>query len=232
MKALLLRKLMMYKAVLAVLNVWSTIWNQLSAFTENHAHLNQYINDIEKKKESLRDSNTITEEKNQRLDEMIDLAGTTCGAGASYAKKKKDKALTMSFNYTASALESGTEDERYMRCLTIAEAAEPIKAELVKHNLTEDQFTEFKNLLPVVKELIKAPHLAIKGHKSTNTEMKQLFKDCDAFLKDELDRDMRTFRKTQRDFYAEYTTSREIGGWSKGNGKNGGNGGGDGGVKG
>ena len=216
MRDLLLRKLKMYNAVLAVLHTWNSIWNHLSAFTDDSAQLEKYINDIELNTRNLKDSTLVSEEKKQKFGEMIDGALAVCGAGTSYANKIKHHALAKAFNYVPSTLKAGNEEDVCNRCLGIAEAAELIKVQLINHNLPNEQITALIMIATDFQKLISAPHVAIKNHKSINAGLEQLYRDCDQFLKGQLDKDMNTFARTQPSFFAEYTTSREIGGWSQG----------------
>jgi len=220
MDNLSLRKLKMYHDVQSVFNTHKQKWESSVPFKTEVETMDATVTAIEDKDKMLKGSESVSEEKLQTKELLLDTTLVICGVGIAYAAQIKDAGLKAMFNFTKSDLKEGNEKEIYTRCVGIGKAAEPILDKLLPFNLPPDQLTVQAEAASAFDKLIPAPREARTADKSIKEEMKILFKECDTLLNVRLDNMMLVYRKSYPDFYLEYTNARQIGGWSKGKGEN------------
>jgi hypothetical protein len=215
MEELLLRKLKMYRNVSNVLNVHKNIWETSVPFTMEVDHLDTDITDIDEKDQSLKGSESISEEKKQTRQKMLGAALVISGAGTAYASQIKDMGLKAKFNFSKSELAKGNEKEVYNRCMNIAVSAEPILDKLLAFNIPADQLTILKQTATAFDKLISAPREVRKSDKSIKEEMVAIYDECDILLDERMDKMMQIYQESYPDFFLEYSNARVIGGWSR-----------------
>ena len=215
MEELLLRKLKMYRNVSNVLDTHKNVWETSVPFTMEVDNLNTNVKGIDEKDQSLKGSQSISEEKKQRYQKMLGAAFVISGAGTAYASQIKDMGLKAKFDFSRSELAKGNEKEVYNRCMNIAVSAEPILDKLLAFNIPADQLTILKQTASVFDKLISAPREVRKSDKSIKEEMVAIYDECDILLDERLDRMMQIYQESYPDFFLEYSNARVIGGWHK-----------------
>ncbi|MCK9617496.1 MAG: hypothetical protein M0R21_06625 [Lentimicrobiaceae bacterium] len=217
MKDLLVRKLKMYRNLLAVLFGYRAIWDTSEPFKTEINNLDANMKEIDEKGLSLKGSQSVSEEKKQMCQKMLGAALIVSGIGTAYASQIKDSGLKAKFDFTKSELAKGNEIEIYNRCAGISKAAEPILDKLLAYNMPANQLTILNQYTSAFDELISAPREVRKADKSIRKEMLVLYDECDTLLDERLDKMMLIYKESHPDFYLEYSNARVIGGWHKKN---------------
>jgi len=215
MEELLLRKLKMYRNVSDVLNTHKIVWETSKPFKMEVDNLDANVKDIDEKDQSLKGSQSVSEEKKQMCQKMLGAALVMSGAGTAYASQIKDMGLKAKFNFSKSELAKGNEKEVYNRCMNIAVSAEPILDKLLDFNIPADQLTILKQAASAFDKLISAPREVRKSDKSTKEEMVAVYDECDTLLDERMDKMMQIYKESYPDFFLEYSNARVIGGWSR-----------------
>jgi hypothetical protein len=94
--------------------------------------------------------------------------------------------------------------------------ATPLKTELQRFFINDDNYSSLENLLGRFKSSIPQKRIATGTTKVSTSNIHHTFTEIDLLLKDELDKLMLPFEFSQPDFYNEYKSARSIIGYTGG----------------
>jgi hypothetical protein len=137
------------------------------------------------------------------------------------ATSTKDDDLKAKASYTDTELKRASDPVLYDIGLLILKLASPIRSDLQRFFLVDEDYNSLESLLADFRSSIPKKRIATGTTKVSTSNIKNTFDAIDLLLKEEMDKLMAPFEFTQPDFYNEYKSARSIVGYNGGgNGEN------------
>jgi len=211
MKRIEENKLVMFKAVQAVLAKNHTAVDTLPALVSSQDGFTTLINKIT---ETDRELGTVTVGKVASKDK-VEKALTAAllslkGALASYARKTNNTELSLLVKFTKSSLKELGDTDLENTAKTVLEIVEANKAALVTYGVDEAEITAFNETVANFKSSTAETKTSFSEKSGARVSLTELFKEGDAILKDELDNLMLRMQSKYPDFYKAYKSARVI----------------------
>ena len=204
-------KLRMYYSVSAVCDNRPDLWCENEAFLETYSKFRSKIPQIKRCKDILT-VETIVSQSFKSVDriELEEVSFFLAGRILLYAKQKADEGLYAEIRNFKNCLSHCTDMEFIRVCTTLSEVAENCIQELSAFAVTPEEITELKQLAAdfAINQARSKSHHA--KNKSTEEQLKKLFKDTDDILKRQLDHVVDFFKNSESEFYEAYLAARVI----------------------
>jgi len=137
-----------------------------------------------------------------------------------YATSTKNEDLKAKAHYVSSELKKVPDPILFDIGTLLFKLADPIKTELTKYSIGEDEIAEMKTLLPAFKVAYPQQRVATTESKMSTDNIDKVYKSTMKLLKDVIDELMLPFQFSQPDFYNTYKNARLIVNYSgRGKGK-------------
>jgi len=137
-----------------------------------------------------------------------------------YATSTKNEDLKAKAHYVSSELKKVPDPILFDIGTLLFKLADPIKTELTKYSIGEDEIAEMKTLLPAFKVAYPQQRVATTESKMSTDNIDKVYKSTMKLLKDVIDELMLPFQFSQPDFYNTYKNARIIVNYSgRGKGK-------------
>jgi len=156
------------------------------------------------------DNSGLTKVKIEFRKDLIKRILRFSGALRAYATGVKNIDLKTKANYSFSDLRNSSDSVLFDIVALLFELADPIRSELVKFSVGDDEFTNMASLLSVFKQAIPQKRVASTVSKVSTSNISDVYKSLSKLLKDEIDELMLPFQFTQPDFYNAYKNARII----------------------
>lgn len=137
-----------------------------------------------------------------------------------YATSTKNEDLKAKAHYVSSELKKVPDPILFDIGTLLFKLADPIKTELTKYSIGEDEIAEMKTLLPAFKVAYPQQRVATTESKMSTDNIDKVYKSTMKLLKEVIDELMLPFQFSQPDFYNTYKNARIIVNYSgRGKGK-------------
>lgn len=207
----LANKLVMYHGVQSHLNQNKELWTVVPAMVEIVNDFEALLAKIETYQQLIKgNKNGITKQKAAQQDVIIAHTYELSSLVYVAATKKNDMVLAAQVNFTPTKLLKKRDSTLVATCLSFVETATGHLAELSDYPITAEELLVLKEEINRFAENISSGRVSVSEGKAANENMKQVFLQVDALLKNQLDRMMVRYRKTKPKFFAMYHELRRI----------------------
>lgn len=211
MKRIEENKLVMFKAVQAVLAKNQTAVSTIPAFVGSQEDFTTLINNIT---ETNREFGTVTvgkaASKSDVQKTLRDALLSLKGALAAYASKSKNIELALLVKFTKSSLKELGSTDLENKAKTVFEIIEANKPALIDFGVDDEEITDFTGALESFKVATAGTTTSFSEKSGARVSLTELFKQGDTILKDELDNFMLRMQKKYPDFSNAYKSARVI----------------------
>lgn len=152
----------------------------------------------------------ITVNKKTSKQDLCQLAADTASVIYAFASVNKNETLKAEVNYSYSALYKSKDDELAPRCQIIATRARENETELLPFGIKDADIEALELAIASYSQDAPKPRTALSQRKTQRANLKTLFAEADAILKDQMDKLVVTFRANNPDFVSTYFNTRTI----------------------
>ena len=211
MKTKLSNKLLMYWAVLEVLDKFNALWATATAFAAAYNNFKAAVTQIQNTaKLSGMKTENITAGKNAAVKSFTVKLFKVTSLMLAYANATKNADLKNKVDYAESELDDMRPDELLNVTEDVVEEFDARKAALTDYNLDETDMEPIRAFLATFKKTTTATRTTITTRKAANERLRPQFADASVILKEQLENLMEKFRETNPDFYGEFWAARGI----------------------
>lgn len=204
-------KLRMYYSVSAVCDNRPDLWCENEAFLEIYSKFRSKIPQIKRCKDILT-VETIVSQSFKSIDriELEEVSFFLAGRILIFAKQKGDDSLYNEIRNFRNCLSHCTDMEFLRVCNLLAEIAQNYINELFAFAVLPEEVSELRQLAGAftINQSRSKSHRV--KNRSTEEQLKRLFKDTDDILKRQLDGIVEFFKNSEREFYEAYIAARVI----------------------
>lgn len=207
----LTNKLAMYDAVQLILNKNSAIWEPVPVMADTIQTFSSLIEKIGLYEAKIRDNKKgITAQKEVLQNQVIRDTYEVASAMYVLAERTNDPVLAAKVKFTETDLLKKRDAHLVSVCTGIAALATEYLNDLSMYGVTKEELETLREEINLFSESLPGPRLTVAERKAANEAMRVLFGQVDELLRNQIDRLMVRFRKSQPDFYALYKYSRRI----------------------
>lgn len=152
----------------------------------------------------------IAVDKNVLKRDLIAETVTMAGRIYAYSAKIGNNTMKQAVNYSESDLRRLKDAELAPACQAIHDLAGANTDELKDYGVTSAKLAAMQTKIAAYAVAVPKPRSAIAGRKTTKAQIKQLFKNADAILVEQMDRLIDDFAADNPEFVAGYTNARII----------------------
>jgi len=151
-----LNYLTMAKATLACMESRKSEWNSINPVKKAVTVIGTLVStlDTEIKKQYNLQTTGLTEDKNQKFENMCAQAFKTASKIKAFAKVTGNKILLDAVNFSESALKAGSENETIVQCKTILEKAQENKKQLTDYQVSQESINQLKQAIEAYTPLV------------------------------------------------------------------------------
>lgn len=157
-----------------------------------------------------RDTTGKTERKEEIKEELANFALGMSAAGLMYAYDIQDTDLQSALEYSYTDLRYARDSVIILGALTIEREMLPLKDELAEYNVTEEDFTRFRELIQAYDEAQEDRGSFKTGAVAANRNLDVLFGQADALLNQKVDKMVVRLKSDHPEFYIQYNVARTI----------------------
>lgn len=204
-------KLNMYDAVLAHLNANAAIVATVPAFQTAADNFEDIVDDLRTAAQNeILAISGFTQDKTQQRADLIELTLDVAGAIHAYAASVDNLVLKDQVKLVYSDLNRLKDELLGPACSNILDAANANAAAIVPFGVTAAKITSLEDAIDDYVSAVPAHRNAVSNRTSLGEQIKQLFKDGDNLLKNQLDKLAIQFKSTNPNFYNSYRSNRII----------------------
>ena len=203
-------RITMLKTTGAYLDANSTIWNLMApmqAAVQTYKPKLVSIDDATRKQQT---PSGATEEKAAARDALEDVAFLMCEAIGAMAHVSGDHDLLALSNATQSTFRRAADDELSNLAANILTAANAHKSELATFQVTQANIDELDQALQTFNTSKSNPRMAIAERSARGDSLEEQVRDAQEFLRNQIDRLVNLFRRSNPEFVAGYRNARLI----------------------
>lgn len=153
----------------------------------------------------------ITADKNNLKQSLCQRASDVANIVYAFAAANSNSALKEEVNFPISKLTKASDATLLQMCRQIHDKAFANSAPLeLNYGLTPQMLTELQTVIDNYAAATPKPRTATSQRKTLTTNLRQLFKEADAVLLDQMDRLVVTFRESNPNFVTTYENARII----------------------
>lgn len=204
-------KLSMYHSVNSFLNDNKAVWEKAPGLVSVIAIFGQLLSTLVSVagKKARNISGVVTARDQLRI-ELAELAQIISGGIVALATSLKNQELKKAMNFSISKLRYAAVDDLVPICNQILEEAKKNEAQLINFNITSAMIDAFAELTDDFNQSAPSPRKAISKRRSLGDTINELMTETDDVLKNQLDRLMLPYKKTDKLFYKEFRYNRVI----------------------
>jgi hypothetical protein len=201
----------MFETTLAFLDQHQAAWSDRPAFAEAVTEAKTGVTGV-REAAAQQESPTggITDEKTQARTELEEKALEIADQIAALAAKSSDVALTAQVHVTRSSLDLSQDDNIIQTTERIRDAAVANATELKAYGVSADDIKALKDAIENFSGKKTAPRTAKASRSGATTGLANLIRTTRSIFRNQLDKLMTPFRRTNPDFYAGYFAARAI----------------------
>lgn len=203
-------KLLMFWAVLNVLDKFKLLWSGIAGFVTVQKDFRGATDKLQKTATAAgTKTKEITKNKNSSVKNFIVHLFRATSILAVHATNTGNTALQNQTDYTESELEDMRPAELLGLSDLVLENLTANKTELVNLGLTEEDITIIADFIDNFETITSSPRTTITSRKAAGAQLRPQFAAASFILKEKLDKLMEQFRLTQPEFYNEYWNARD-----------------------
>lgn len=201
----------MYNAVLSQLKQNAVIWQPVPAMVNTIDDFESLLAEIDTYRQITQGSKKgITLQKATQQALVISHTYELLSVLYAMANATNNPVLLSKVNFTESDLLKTRDAQLVSICLRTAEIATEYLADLLAYGVTQSELNLLKEEIGLFADNLPTLRVSVSERKAANEKLKDLFLQVDALLKNQLDRLMVRYRKSQPDFYSLYHNLRRI----------------------
>jgi len=201
----------MYTVVLKTCNEYTSIWDNIPAFTNA-------VNDLETKlalfaataEDRLKDTKHITQKKISLIDDLHDKVYVMVKLIRAYATSVEDETLAVEYSLTKKSLLVGGAKATVNRFKNVVEKATELAPDLENFGLTQQFLQELTQEVEEAKVVIWEPRMQIIKRKAQTRKLKELIDELDDIVFVQLTGMVDLLRFDHPTFHAEFMDARNI----------------------
>lgn len=204
-------RITMFKTVDAYLDSHNSVWSGMAAMAAADQQLKNKIGAIDIAAQKQETPTTgATRDKAAARDALEDVLFLTCEALAVLGHTADDHDLLALTALSPSNLGRLDDEELSNRATNVLAKANSRKTDLAAFNVTQANLDEFDQALQDFKAAKAKPRTATAERAAQTESLPSLIRDTSGILRNEIDRLVNLFRRTNPDFVAGYRTARAI----------------------
>ncbi len=198
-------KLVMLKAVLSLLKLYRSDWQNTASFVEAVAELESIIALIDATRETTEtdQSGPVTEKKTIK-EMLIDKAFEILSQLSALAAKNKDEVLQGKVNYTKSDLQIMRQSLLTSTCKSTVKTGRDNLVSLGIYNVTSIDLDTLENLNTSFESRLPNYRVSVSGRKAENANLHAFIKSGMNLVKEQISRMMVRYESLKPTFYAAY----------------------------
>lgn len=200
----------MLKTVDSVLDDHNPVWSPMAQMQTAVTEYKSKLISIDRTAQLQETPSGAGDEKEDARDALEALLFLACEALAVLAHTANDHDLLALVAVRSSALERFDDEELSNRAATVLAEANARKTALAGFNVTQANLDELDQALERFNESKTSPRAATAARKVQTASLASLIREAIAILRNQIDRMMNLFSRTNPDFVAEYRAARMI----------------------
>ena len=152
----------------------------------------------------------VTIDKSEAKKTLCQLAADIAAPIFAFASANNDNRLKQEVNFSYSDLYKSKDDQLAPRCQNIHDASTTNLAALTPYGITAATLTTFQTTIDNYKTKVPTPRNAAALKATIRTNLRNLIKETDKVLKEQMDKTVVGFKTTNPDFTKTYKTNRII----------------------
>lgn len=152
----------------------------------------------------------ITIDKTEAKRSLCQLAADTAAQAFAFASSTSNNDLKQIMNFSVSELLRSKDDQLGPRCQNIQDKVNANLAALAPFGITAASLATLQTAINLYETKVPSPRNAAAQKKTIRTNIKNLLKDTDKLLKEQMDKTAVAFRSANPDFYNTYKSNRII----------------------
>jgi hypothetical protein len=200
----------MFKTVDDYLDSYNAVWNTMAAFVTADQSLKDKISAIDTAAQEQEAPSGAADAKEAARDDLEDVLFLTCEALGVLAHQSNDHDLLALTDVTATSLDKMPADELINRATLVLERANARKTELATLHVTQANLDELAQSLNSFSTLKNQPRTASVQRTIQTQSLETLIREAKAILRDEIDRLVNLFSRSNPEFVAGYKNARVI----------------------
>lgn len=152
----------------------------------------------------------IAADKSVSKQDLSRIASQTAGLIYAYAAKNGNNTLKQAVNFSASDLLRLKDAEIAPQSQSIHDKGVENLAALADYGVTAEKLADLQAAINSYAQSVPKPRTAIAERSTVKANIKQLFREADTILVEQLDRLIENFRKDHPDFVSTYKAARKI----------------------
>lgn len=200
----------MLKTVASVLDDHNSVWSGMAQMQTAVTEFKGKLIAIDRTAQLQETPSGAGDNKEEARDALEDVLFLTCEALAVLAHTANDHDLLALVTVRRSTLERFDDEELSNRAATVATEANARKTALAGLNVTQTNLDELTQALARFNTSKTNPRAATATKKVQTASLASLIREANAILRNQIDRMMNLFSRTNPDFVAEYRAARVI----------------------
>lgn len=189
----------------------NSIWGSIPATTATVLELNTSIGQIgDKLRKQQAPTSGATGDKNEVRGDFEDQILIIADQLSSLAAKNNDQTLGAKVDWNISSLDKLSDDELEATGQTVSALGTAHLAALADYGLVAADLTALDALVTKFHGVKSDPRLLIAGRKGETDTIPDLIRATKSLLRNQLDKQMTRFKKSQPEFFAGYRAARVI----------------------
>ena len=210
MRTKLTNRVTMLKTVAEFLQKNTSVWSGMAPLATAMQHFREKLDAIDAAAEKQETPTGAAAEKAAPRDALEDVLFLICEALAVLAHTSKDRDLLALTDVTPSDLDRLGGEELSHRATTVLERANARKTELAPFQITEANIDELGQSLEAFQATKEKPR-TVTAERAVQTEaVAALIREASGILRDQIDRLVNLFRRSNPEFVAGYRGARVI----------------------
>ncbi|MDD4990726.1 MAG: hypothetical protein PHR83_00715 [Paludibacter sp.] len=201
-----------YKLIVVESKKSPEIVSLIPKFDKGITQLNEITTEIDSLRiQQAKNIKGITQDKNDRLEELGDFIIDVAGAIHSYAVEKGDKTLQAKVDYKINKVHSMKQGElKTAAGIVLEEVAKLPATALTEEGITDEEMTEFEALYNDLKDTTNGNREAVIERSSHTDRIAELFAQAASLKKNTLDRLATQFQRKAPEFYQRYKDASTV----------------------
>lgn len=211
MERKLTNRVTMFKTVNGFLDQNNSIWNGMAPLAAAVLQFKQKIVDIDaaaQKQET--PVSGATNDKAAARDELEDVLFLACEALGVLAHASSDHDLTALVDVSPSALDRLGDEELGNRATNVLARANALKTQLATMQVTQANLDELAEALQIFQGATAKPRTAVVERMVQTDSLSTLVREAGNILRDQIDRMVNLFRRTNPEFVSGYRSARVV----------------------
>jgi len=201
---------MAYK-VIEVMTRHSDVWKSNKAISKVVEKIIGLLAELEKVNANQQITSAgATKKKSQIRKELDKLTNVFLGSFRSYARSINDVQLYEKYDLSMTEIKDVKDTEVIGESQAVAEFATSNLKDLKDFGTTQETIDEYKLVATNFRKILAVPQSIIAERKTLTQKLKDLFKQLDEYLTEDLDNYLMQFITKNPDFYSDYENARVI----------------------